>query len=138
MSLMFLDTNVFVYAFDADAGNKFTKAQSILKDCWENQSGAISTQVLQEFYVTITHKLANKVDRQSARNIVQTYKAWPLHNITTDDIIEASEFEEQNKFSFWDSLIVVAAQKTGAGILYSEDMQDGRQIGNLTIVNPFQ
>jgi predicted nucleic acid-binding protein len=137
MSLVFLDTNVLVYAFDADAGGKYEKAQAILKECWDNQSGTISTQVLQEFYVTITRKLSNKVDKQVARNIVQTYKAWQLHSITPDDIIEASEFEEQNKFSFWDSLVVVAAQKTGASILYSEDMQDKR-IGNLTIINPFK
>ena len=138
MNLVFIDTNVLVYAFDADAGEKFTKAQSILKKCWDSQTGAVSTQVLQEFYVTITSKLTNKVEKQCARNIVQSFKAWPLHCITPDNIIEASEFEEKNKFSFWDSLIVVAAQKIGANIIYSEDMQDGRQLGNLTIINPFQ
>ena len=56
MKLVFIDTNILVYAFDADAGFKFEKAQSILKDCWNNQSGLLSTQVLQEFYVTVTKK----------------------------------------------------------------------------------
>lgn len=138
MNLVFVDTNVLVYAFDADAGLKFEKAQSILKDCWNNQSGSLSTQVLQEFYVTVTKKLIRKMDKQSARNIVQVYKAWSVRSITPEDIIDASEFEEQNQISFWDSLIITIAQKTGAKTLYSEDMQDGQKFGSLTIVNPFK
>ncbi len=138
MNLVFVDTNVLVYAFDADAGFKFEKAQSILKDCWNNQSGLLSTQVLQEFYVTVTKKLTKKVDKQAARNIVQVYKAWSVRSITAEDIIDASEFEEQNQTSFWDSLIITIAQKTGAETLYSEDMQGGKKFGSLTIVNPFK
>ena len=138
MNLVFVDTNVLVYAFDADAGFKFEKAQSILKDCWNNQTGILSTQVLEEFYVTVTKKLPSKMDKQSARNIVQVYKAWSAQPITPDDIIDASEFEEQNQLSFWDSLIITIAQKTGAETLYSEDMQDGQKFGSLTIVNPFK
>jgi predicted nucleic acid-binding protein len=137
MKPAFLDTNILVYAFDIDAGMKFEKAQTILKDCWNSQSGTLSTQVLQEFYVTVTRKLSNKVDKQSARNIVQAYKAWSVYSITPDDIIDASELEELNSLSFWDSLIIIAAQKNGAEILYSEDMQDGQVFGNLTVVNPF-
>ena len=138
MSSVFIDTNVLVYAFDADSGLKFERAQSILKDCWNNQTGILSTQVLEEFYVTVTKKLPSKMDKQSARNIVQVYKAWSAQPITPDDIIDASEFEEQNQLSFWDSLIITIAQKTGAETLYSEDMQDGQKFGSLTIVNPFK
>ena len=58
MNLVFIDTNVLVYAFDADAGSKYDTAQAILKDCWNSQSGSVSTQVLQEFYVTVTRKLS--------------------------------------------------------------------------------
>ena len=78
------------------------------------------------------------MDKQSARNIVQVYKAWSAQPITPDDIIDASEFEEQNQLSFWDSLIITIAQKTGAETLYSEDKQDGQKFGSLTIVNPFK
>jgi predicted nucleic acid-binding protein len=138
MNSVFIDTNILVYAFDTDAGDKHARAQSLLRKCWENQSGTLSTQVLQEFYVTVTHKLAKKVDRQSARNIVQTYKAWPYHRITAEDIIEASELEKQYKLSFWDALIVISAQRTGATALYSEDMQHEQQIGNVKIINPFK
>lgn len=138
MSSVFIDTNVLVYAFDADSGLKFERAQSILKDCWNNQTGVLSTQVLEEFYVTVTKKLPSKMDKQSACNIVQVYKAWSAQPITPDDIIDASEFEEQNQLSFWDSLIITIAQKTGAETLYSEDKQDGQKFGSLTIVNPFK
>ena len=138
MNLVFIDTNILVYAFDADAGFKFEKAQSILKDCWNNQSGLLSTQVLQEFYVTVTKKLTSKMDKQSARNIVQVYKAWSVSPIISEDIIEASEFEEQNKLSFWDSLIITIALKAGAETLYSEDIQHGQKFGGLTIINPFK
>ena len=138
MNLIFVDTNVLVYEFDADAGLKFERAQSILKDWRNNQSGLLSTQVLQEFYVTVTKKLTKKVNKQAARNIVQVYKAWSVRSITAEDIIDASEFEEQNQTSFWDSLIITIAQKTGAETLYSEDMQGGKKFGSLTIVNPFK
>ena len=86
----------------------------------------------------VTKKLTKKVDKQAARNIVQVYKAWSVRSITAEDIIDASEFEEQNQTSFWDSLIITIAQKTGAETLYSEDMQGGKKFGSLTIVNPFK
>ncbi len=78
------------------------------------------------------------MDKQSARNIVQVYRTWLASPIMSEDIIEASEFEEQNKLSFWDSLIITIAQKAGAETLYSEDMQHGQKFGGLTIINPFK
>ena len=137
MNLSFVDTNVLVYAHDADAGAKHSKAQKLLQDCWETESGVISTQVLQEFYVTVTHKLPKTLPKQVARNVIQAYQVWPVHQPSVEDIIAASELEEQHHLSFWDALIVIAAQLSGATTLVSEDLQDGRQIGNVKIVNPF-
>jgi predicted nucleic acid-binding protein len=138
MSLTFIDTNVLVYAYDADAGDKHSKAQALVRDCWESETGAISTQVLQEFYVTVTRKLPKTITKQDARVVMQTYEAWPVYCPSTADIIAASELEQQHSLSFWDALIIIAAQKSGASTLISEDLQDGRQIGSLTIVNPFK
>ena len=138
MSLTFIDTNVLVYAYDADAGDKHAKAQEVVRDCWESEAGAISTQVLQEFYVTVTRKLSKALPKQDARTVMQTYEAWPVYRPTVADIIAASELEQQHSLSFWDALIIVAAQKSGASTLISEDLQDGRQIGSLKIVNPFK
>ncbi len=138
MSPTFIDTSVLVYAYDADAGVKHAQAQAFLFDCWENESGCLSTQVLQEFYVTVTHKLAKRITPAEARAVIETYRAWPLFLPTIDDILVASEVEEKYRLSFWDSLIVVAAQKLGATRLVSEDLQDGQQIGHLKITNPFK
>lgn len=138
MTLTFIDTNILVYAYDVDAGIKHTKAQGVLLDSWENGLGCLSIQVLQEFYVTVTRKLAIKISSQEARSIIETYRAWPVFLPTVDDVLAASEVEENYKLSFWDSLIVVAAQKLGATNLASEDLQDGQQIGSLKIINPFK
>ncbi len=136
--LIFLDTNVLIYAYDVDEKDKYEKAQTILRGCWEKENGTVSTQVLQEFYSAVTHKIPKPLAKRDARDVVRTYQAWPMYSITVDDIIDASELEEQLRYSFWDSLIIVAAQKVGAELLYSEDMQDGQQIGSLRIVNPFK
>jgi predicted nucleic acid-binding protein len=138
MSLTFIDTNILVYAYDADAGDKHKKAEALLRDCWETESGALSTQVMQEFYVTVTRKLPKTISKRAAREVIQAYEAWPVYHPNTGDILAASELEEQHSLSFWDALIVVAAQKSGAVDLASEDLQDGRQIGSLKITNPFK
>ena len=96
----------------------------------------ISTQVLQEFYVTVTRKLVKKISPQEARVVIETYRVWPIFLPTVDDLLAASEIEERYGFSFWDALIVVAAQKLGATSLVSEDLQDGQRINSLEIINP--
>jgi predicted nucleic acid-binding protein len=136
--MKFLDTNILVYAYDTRGKTKHKKAQNILLDCWNSRSGIVSTQVLQEFYVTVTKKLPKTIPVQEAREIVKELLSWSVYEIVPADIIAASELEEQLKYSFWDSLIITAAQRADANILYSEDMQDGQQIGNLKIINPFQ
>ena len=136
--LTFIDTNILVYAYDADAGDKHLKAQAVLRDCWENESGAISTQVLQEFYVTVTHKLTKTVSAQTARKVIETYRAWPIYCPTIEDIIAASELGEKHQLSFWDALIVISAQLSRATTLLSEDLQHTQHIGSLRIINPFK
>jgi predicted nucleic acid-binding protein len=133
----FVDTNVLVYAYDADAGEKHGRAREILMDLWSSGPGAVSAQVLQEFYVTVTRKLPKPLSRRRAREVVATYQAWPVHSPNVDDVVAASELEERHRFSFWDALIVVSAQRSGATTLLSEDLQPGRRIGGLTITNPF-
>lgn len=138
MNLTFVDTNVLVYAYDADAGEKHTKAREALVDCWENESGCLSTQVLQEFYVTVTRKLAKTISPEEACAVIETYRAWPTYSTTVDTILAASEVEKRYQLSFWDSLIIAAAQMSGAATLLSEDLQNGQQIDSLKITNPFK
>jgi predicted nucleic acid-binding protein len=136
--LIFLDTSVLIYAYDVDEGSKHNKAQSILRECWDKENGAVSTQVIQEFYSAVTRKIPKSLPKRDARDVIRTYQAWPMYSIAIDDIIDASELEEKLKYSFWDSLIIIAAQKVGAELLYSKDLQDGQQINGLKIVNPFK
>jgi predicted nucleic acid-binding protein len=136
--MIFLDTNILVYAYDLDEKLKHQIAKDILADCWNNRSGALSTQVLQEFYVTLTRKLPKKLPVHESREIIRELMSWSIYQITPVDIVKASELEEKYGYTFWDSLIIAAAQNTNAEILYSEDMQDGQQLDNLRIINPFK
>ncbi len=134
----FVDTNVLVYAYDADAGAKHQSAQSQLQALWQNESGLISTQVLQEFYVTVTRKLSRPLPRRTARAVMATYEAWPVHRPDVDDIVAASDLEERHQLSFWDALIIVSARRSRAHSLLTEDLQDGQRFDGLQVVSPFR
>lgn len=136
--MIFLDTNILVYAFDKDEKTKHEKAKIILADCWNQQSGILSTQILQEFYVSLTSKIPNKLSINEASEVIKELLSWTIYEIMTQDIITATEIQDQYGYSFWDSLVISMAQKSDAELLYSEDMQDGQKIGSLTIVNPLK
>jgi predicted nucleic acid-binding protein len=138
MSVHFIDTNILVYAYDADAGDKHAKARRLLEHCWKAGSGVISTQVLQEFYVTVTKKLPTALPKSQAREIIRTYEVWPVYRPTAQDVAAASKLDEEHQLSFWDALIVLAAQKSGADTLLTEDLHEDLQIGSLKIVNPLK
>jgi predicted nucleic acid-binding protein len=138
MSLAFIDTNILVYAYDADAGRKHQLARQVLEECWQSDSGAISTQILQEFYVTVTKKLPTSLPKQKAREVIETYHVWPVYRPTEFDIVAASEFEEKHQILFWDALVILAAQKSHANVLYTEDLNDGWNIEGLKIINPLK
>lgn len=134
----FVDTNVLIYAYDLDAGRKHTIAANILRELWLNGNGAISTQVLQEFYVNATKKIPKPLKPLDARVIISRYLVWHVEENTLDSIIRASELQERHQLSFWDSLIVAAASKSSAKILLSEDLNHGQTIEGVKIINPFQ
>lgn len=133
----FVDTNVLVYAYDADAGAKHGTARQRLQYLWETESGLMSTQVLQEFYVTVTRKLSSPLPRRTAREVVATYRAWPVHRPDVDDVVAASELEQRRQLSFWDALVIISAQRSGANALLTEDLQDGQRFDGLSVANPF-
>lgn len=133
-----VDTNVLIYAYNLDAGRKHTVAANILRELWLNANGAISTQVLQEFYVNVTKKIPKPLKPLEARVIISRYVVWHVEEITLESIIRASELQERYQLSFWDSLIVVAASKSTAKILLSEDLNHGQIIEGVKVINPFQ
>ncbi|THF65273.1 PIN domain-containing protein [Pseudothauera rhizosphaerae] len=136
-SLAFVDTNILLYAHDRNAGDKQVRAAGLLASLWDTRSGVLSPQVLQEFFVNVTRKLSPPVGIAQAREIVRTYSLWVRRDSTPADILRASEIMELTGYSFWDSLILAAAEKAGAEVLYSEDMQHGQRTLGLAIVNPF-
>jgi predicted nucleic acid-binding protein len=134
----FVDTNVLVYAHDLDAGEKHSIATGVISDLWESGNGVISTQVLQELYVTLTQKVPSPPKKSKVRRILNNYLAWDLAVNNGETVLQASEIEESYNISFWDALIVSAAYFKNAAILLTEDLNDGQLIEGITIVNPFR
>jgi predicted nucleic acid-binding protein len=133
----FVDTNILLYAHDQHEPEKSAMAREIVSELWRTREGVLSTQVLQELYVNLTRKLRVVIPRPEARTLVGRYGRWPVHAITTGDILEAADLEDRHSLSFWDALIVVAAVRSGAERIVSEDLQHDRTIGGVRIENPF-
>lgn len=133
----FVDTNILVYAHDAQAANQHVTAKRILGELWDSRDGSLSTQVLQEFYAVATRKLKPAMSRRQARGLVAAYGEWCDVATEPQLIVAASRLEEEHTLAFWDALIVEAALRAGASLLLSEDLQDGRQFGPLRVANPF-
>ena len=134
----FVDTNIFVYAYDRSAGSKRQKAQKILADLWESGLGVVSTQVIQEFFVTVTRKLPKAMEPGAARDVVGDMLKWNHVVIEGPMILDAIDLHRNHGYSFWDSLIVAAAQLAGCKLLFSEDLASGGKVGGVTIKNPFE
>jgi predicted nucleic acid-binding protein len=132
----FVDTNVLIYAHDIDAGAKHEIAKRIMRELWSERAGLLSTQVLQEFYVNVTRKIASPLSKVSARAVVNSYASWCIEN-TLVDISTAFRIEDQSQIGFWDALIIASAAKGGAMRLVSEDLNSGQTIMGVLIDNPF-
>jgi predicted nucleic acid-binding protein len=134
---VFIDTNILIYAHDLDAGEKHTISATILKHLWETETGIISAQVLQEFYVNVTRKIPNPLPKTKAREIIQSYLTWHVELNDIKTIFAASEFEERYNLSFWDALIVAAACNAKVEKILTEDLNHGQRIEGIFIENPF-
>ena len=134
----FLDTNVLVYLFDADAPTKQACVREYLIRHPAPGQLILSTQVLQEFYVSVTRKLATPLDPEEASKAVRTLATLVIIQIDTPLILGAIKRSQTATLSFWDALIIDAALAGGASCLYSEDLQDGQIIEGMEIVNPFK
>jgi len=134
----FVDTNILVYAYDRGAGARHEIAVQLLEQLWLEGNGILSTQVLQEFYVNVRRKAQHPVTAEQARALVSDYLAWdPIVNDGAA-MLNAIDLEKLFQLSFWDSLILAAAQKGGAAIIYSEDFNHGQKFDSIEIRNPFK
>jgi predicted nucleic acid-binding protein len=134
----FIDTNVLVYAVSKDDPARTLIAQTLLKALALTKCLRTSTQVLQEMYVTLTRKLGHQVTPQQALHYVDAAAKSPVQGIEYSMVREGIQLSMKNQISFWDALIVVAAARSGATRLYTEDLNHGQIIMGVEIVNPFR
>jgi predicted nucleic acid-binding protein len=135
---VFADTNLLVYARDASDPEKHTTARSWMEHLWTSASGRLSVQVLQEYYVTVTRKLQPGLPKEEARADVRDLAVWLPIRIDGSIVEAAWDVEDRYGLSFWDALIVSAAQAAGCGILLTEDLQHDLDIDGLRVVDPFR
>jgi len=135
---VFVDTNILVYDRDTRDARKHDRARSWMTALWQQPGlGAISGQVLSEFYWTVTRKLKPGLGEEQARRCVQTLLAWEFVPIDQEAIREAWSVQDRFGFSFWDALVVGAARIGRCRVLLTEDLQDGQDLDGLLVVNPF-
>lgn len=133
---IFVDTNILIYAHDIDAEQKHEIARELVASLWNQKTGVLSAQVLQELYVNVTRKIAVPIKPSEARTIVRAYMSWVIET-PAEMILTASDIEERNRISFWDALIVAAARRAGAVKIVTEDLNHGQRIEGILIQNPF-
>jgi predicted nucleic acid-binding protein len=134
----FFDTNVLVYLFDAKAPEKQRLAQGLFRKAVDEAQPVVSTQVLHEFFVTVTRTTKRGLAISEARQFMMSLeKAVEVKLITSQVIYAATERVEQSGFSFWDSLIIESARAADVSVLWTEDLQHDQRIDGLRIRNPF-
>jgi len=135
VSKIFIDTNIFVYSIDQKDPNKRDRARNILKRLVEVHQPVISTQVIKEFYVVASTKL--KADSFIIKNIVHNFRNLEVVNNDLELIEQAIDISTISRLSFWDSLIIAAAEKANCEFVFSEDMNPGQTYRGVMLVNPF-
>jgi predicted nucleic acid-binding protein len=132
----FVDSNILLYVYDHAAGWKQEICKQAVQDLWRQRCGVISTQVMQEFYHNATRKLRNPMNYAAARAELTQYQLWEVVQVDPSLIQIASNIQETVPLSFWDALIVAAAQRANASVFLSEDLNHGQVIGGVRIHNP--
>jgi predicted nucleic acid-binding protein len=132
----FVDTNILLYAHDAATGEKHLRARRLLERLWDSGGGVLSTQVLQELCVNLRRKAGKPLSVDQVRLLIRDYSTWEVVTNSSASILKALDLEMRYKISFWDALIIQAAEEAGASILYSEDLATGQRYGALRVVNP--
>ena len=134
----FIDTNILVYAYDNTAGQKHETAKRLVSDLWNSGLGVLSTQVLQEFFVSVTTKMPKPLNTKTAKEIVSDLLTWDVVVVDGQSVLNGVDIQLKYRYSFWDALIIEAALKAGSPLLLTEDLSDGQVIQSMTIRNPFR
>ncbi len=131
----FLDTNILVYAISALEEDSAKKARAL--DLIETADFGISLQVMQEFYVTVTRKIAKPLAPTTALALLEEYRLFPVAYTDYPMMLTAIEYSLRYGISYWDAAIVAAAETLEAPLLFSEDLSHGQRYGSVTVENPF-
>ena len=136
MSAEFVDTNVLIYAHDGGAGTKHDRSVDLLERLFDKGTGAISIQVLSEFYVAAVKKL--NIDTEDVEASVQDLAGWIIHRPAHADLLKASRLHRRHQISWWDAMIVNSAIESGCSVLWSEDLNHGQKYASVVVQNPFK
>jgi predicted nucleic acid-binding protein len=136
-ALVFVDTNVLVCSRDVRDAEKHARAREWLEVLWDTKRGRVSPQVLQEYYVTVTLKLRPGLPGEEARSDVRALFHW-LVTVDPEVLIESAwALQDRCSLSFWDALVVGAAQAMDCGFILTEDLPAGQKLEGVLVVNPF-
>jgi predicted nucleic acid-binding protein len=133
----FVDTNILLYAHDVSDPAKNRKAVELLTQLWADGNGVLSTQVLQEFAANLQRRISLTMTYAEVRRRIELYLEWKVVVNGGGAVLRGLEVQERNQISFWDAMIVQAAESAGCEVLYSEDLSHGQEYGGVLVVNPF-
>ena len=131
----FVDTNVFVYAFDISASAKQDTALRLLND--HARKIILSTQVLGEFYTSVTRKLQTPLSAERTMDALDELRGFPVRSVHAQLVLSAVRRSQVSRLSYWDALIIESALEAGAEVLLTEDLQHGQTFAGMRVVNPF-
>lgn len=133
----FLDTNVLVYANDRTEATKQPAAIQLVTEGIQSGRAVVSSQVLGEFWVTVTQKIQVPLDRRTAEREIEHLGAMRVVSVEYDTVRTALRLQERHQVSYWDALILAAASLAGCGHVFSEDLNAGQRYGRVVVRNPF-
>lgn len=134
----FFDTNILVYAFDNKNPRKQKIAADLLTEAIRNESAILSTQVLGEFYTVVTSKIKKPLIPQEALGLINNMAVLPVQEVDLDMVKRAIRISDRYTISYWDSLIIAAAERGGCKRLISEDLNSGQSYDNIIVYDPFE
>lgn len=137
MSAEFVDTNIFVYAYDTTAGKKHELARSLIENLWQSQNGIISLQVLAELYVVLTRKIKAPLPAIEACNIINNLSTWQVHEPARENLTAAMNHCTTYTISLWDAMIIESAAAMGCACIWSEDLNHKQKYAGVIVKNPF-
>jgi predicted nucleic acid-binding protein len=132
----FVDTNIVIYAHDSSAGEKRRASESLIERLTLGGAGAVSTQILVEFYAAATRKFGLR--KEDAAAIIADFGSWTVHRLGHADLLAATLLHSRHKVSWWDALVLQSAQALGCEILWTEDLAHGQRYGSVTVRSPFR